>query len=45
VDRGVDVWFAARRTGVWNSISLFGTDMAEPRVAIAVTVVVVLVLR
>jgi hypothetical protein len=29
VDRGVEVWFAARRTGVWNSITMFGADMAE----------------
>jgi membrane-associated phospholipid phosphatase len=44
-DRGVEVWFAARRTGVWNSVTMFGTNMAETQVAIAVTVVVVLLLR
>ena len=45
VDRGVEVWFAARRTGVWSSVTMFGADMAETQVAIAVTVVVVLLLR
>jgi membrane-associated phospholipid phosphatase len=45
VDRGVEVWFAARRTGAWNSVTMFGADMAETQVAIAVTVVVVLLLR
>jgi membrane-associated phospholipid phosphatase len=45
VDRGVEVWFAARRTGVWNSVTMFGADMAETQTAIAVTVVVVLLLR
>jgi membrane-associated phospholipid phosphatase len=44
-DRGVEVWFAARRTGVWNSVTMFGADMAETQTAIAVTVVVVLLLR
>lgn len=44
-DRGVDVWFAARRTGVWNDITFFGTSMATTDTAIAVTVVVVLFLR
>jgi hypothetical protein len=38
VDRGVEVWFAARRTGVWNRITMFGADMAETQTAIAVTV-------
>jgi hypothetical protein len=45
VDRGVEVWFAARRTGAWNSVTMFGADMAETQTAIAVTVVVVLLLR
>jgi membrane-associated phospholipid phosphatase len=44
-DRGVDVWFAARRTGVWNTITLVDTDMAQTYTVIAVTVVVVLLLR
>jgi hypothetical protein len=44
-DRGVEVWFAARRTGAWNSVTMFGNDMAETQTAIAVTVVVVLLLR
>jgi len=45
VDRGVDVWFAAHRTGVWNSVTAVGSGMAEVQVAIAVTAVVVLLLR
>jgi undecaprenyl-diphosphatase len=44
-DLGVDSWFAARRTGLWNNVTLVGTDMAQTETAIAVTVVVVLVLR
>lgn len=44
-DRGVDVWFAAHRTGVWNSITMFGSDLAQTQTAIAVTVVLVLLLR
>jgi membrane-associated phospholipid phosphatase len=45
VDRRADVWFAAHRTGVWNSVTAFGSGMAETQAAIAVTVVVVLLLR
>jgi hypothetical protein len=33
VDRGVEVWFAARRTGAWNSVTMFGDDMAEAQKA------------
>jgi undecaprenyl-diphosphatase len=44
-DRGVDVWFAARRTAPWNTITLVGTSMAQTYTVIAVTVVVVLLLR
>src|SRR5579864_9315694 len=35
VDRGVEVWFAARRTGLWNSVTMFGADMPETQTAIA----------
>ena len=45
VDRGVEVWFAAHRAGVWNSVTMFGADMAETRTAIVVTAMVVLLLR
>ena len=45
IDRGVDVWLAAHRTGVWNSITVFGSGLAQVQIAIAVTVVVVLLLR
>jgi membrane-associated phospholipid phosphatase len=44
-DRGVDVWFAAHRTGTWNTITVFGSGLANTQTAIAVTVVVVLLLR
>ena len=44
-DVGVDTWFAARRTGLWNTVTSAGTSMAQTYVAIAVTVVVVLLLR
>ncbi len=44
-DRGADVWLAAHRTGFWNTITMFGSGLADTRTAIAVTVVVVLFLR
>lgn len=45
MDRGVDVWFAADRTGAWTNVTVFGSDLAQTQTAIAVTVVVVLFLR
>jgi membrane-associated phospholipid phosphatase len=45
VDRGVDVWFAAHRTGTWNTITDVSTIMAQTQTVIAVTAVVVLLLR
>jgi membrane-associated phospholipid phosphatase len=44
-DLGVDVWLAARRTPMWNTVTSVATGMAQTYTAIAVTVVVVLVLR
>lgn len=44
-DLGVDVWFADRRTGLWNTVTSVATDMAQTYTAIAVTVVVALLLR
>jgi membrane-associated phospholipid phosphatase len=44
-DRGVDVWFAARRTGTWNTITAFGSGLANTQTAIVVSAVVVLFLR
>jgi membrane-associated phospholipid phosphatase len=44
-DRGVDVWFAAHRTSSWNIVTVFGSGLANTQTAIAVTAVVVLVLR
>jgi membrane-associated phospholipid phosphatase len=44
-DIGVDTWFAARRTGLWNTVTSAGTSMAQTYVAVAVTVVVALLLR
>src|SRR3984957_21256438 len=44
-DLGVDVWFAAHRTPVWNDITYVGTTLAQTWTALGVTVVVVLLLR
>lgn len=44
-DRHVDVWFAAHRSPPWNTVTYIGTTMAQTTTAIAVTVVVVLLLR
>lgn len=44
-DLGVDVWFAAHRTPLWNTVTHVGTDLAQTDTAVAVTVVVVLFLR
>jgi membrane-associated phospholipid phosphatase len=44
-DLGVDVWFEHHRTASWNSVMLFGTDMARTSTVIAVTAVVALLLR
>ncbi len=44
-DRGVDVWFAAHRTHLWNTVTLVSTTMAQTYTVIAITVVVVLLLR
>jgi membrane-associated phospholipid phosphatase len=44
-DLGVDIWFAAHRSGVWNDVTLVGTNMAQTETAIGVTAVVVLFLR
>ncbi len=45
IDRGVDVWFAQHRTGTWNDVTAVGTELAQTETAIAVTVVMMLVLR
>jgi membrane-associated phospholipid phosphatase len=44
-DLGVDVWFAAHRTPIWNDITYVGTTLAQTWTALGVTVVVVLLLR
>lgn len=44
-DLGVNRWFAARRTPVLNDITALGTSMAETITVIAVTTVLVLLLR
>jgi membrane-associated phospholipid phosphatase len=44
-DRGVDIWFAAHRTQLWNTVTMVSTAMAQTYTVIAVTVVVVLLLR
>ena len=45
MDRGVDVWFVAHRTVSWNSITMYGNDLANTKTVIAVTVVLALLLR
>ena len=44
-DRSVDRWFADHRTSLLNSVSWAGSGIANTQTAIAVTVVVVLLLR
>jgi undecaprenyl-diphosphatase len=44
-DLGVVDWFASHRTGVWNTVTAVGADLAQTQTAIAVAVVVVLLLR
>ncbi|HEX6932864.1 MAG TPA: phosphatase PAP2 family protein [Streptosporangiaceae bacterium] len=44
-DLGVNQWFAAERTSLWNDATAFGTGMAETMTVIIVTAVAALVLR
>jgi membrane-associated phospholipid phosphatase len=44
-DLGVVDWFASHRTGVWNTVTAVGADLAQTQTAIAVALVVVLLLR
>ena len=44
-DRGVDDWLARHRSGLWNTITQFGSGVANTQTAIAVTVIAVLFLR
>lgn len=44
-DLRVDVWFAAHRTPLWNTVTWVGTSMAQTTTAAAVTAVVALLLR
>jgi undecaprenyl-diphosphatase len=44
-DLGVDVWFADHRSPGWNSVMLFGTDLARTQTVIAVAAAAVLFLR
>lgn len=44
-DRRVDAWFASHRTSFFDSVTWAGSGIANTQSAIAVTVVVVLVLR
>jgi membrane-associated phospholipid phosphatase len=44
-DLGVDVWFAHHRSPGWNSVMLFGTDLARTQTVIAVAAAAALVLR
>ncbi len=44
-DLGVDRWFAARRTPLWNDITYVGTTIAQTETVIGITVIVVALLR
>ncbi len=44
-DLGVDVWFAQHRSSGWNSVMLFGTDLARTQTVIAVAAAAALFLR
>jgi membrane-associated phospholipid phosphatase len=44
-DLSVDVWFAHHRSPGWNSVMLFGTDLARTQTVIAVAAVAALLLR
>jgi membrane-associated phospholipid phosphatase len=44
-DLGVDVWFAHHRSAGWNSVMLFGTDLATTETVIAVAAAAALLLR
>ena len=44
-DRSVDSWFAAHRTHLLNTVTWAGSGIANTQSAVAVTVVVVLILR
>jgi membrane-associated phospholipid phosphatase len=44
-DLGVDVWFAHHRSPGWNSVMLFGTDMARTQTVIVVAAAAALFLR
>ena len=44
-DLGVDIWFAHHRSPGWNSVMLFGTDLARTQTVIAVAAAAALFLR
>jgi membrane-associated phospholipid phosphatase len=44
-DLGVDRWLVTHRTPTWNTVTVFGSGVANTQTAIAVTVVAVLFLR
>jgi membrane-associated phospholipid phosphatase len=44
-DLGVDVWFAHHRSPGWNTVMLFGTDLARTQTVIAVAAAAALLLR
>jgi membrane-associated phospholipid phosphatase len=44
-DLGVDVWFSQHRSPGWNSVMLFGTDLATTQTVIAVAAAAALLLR
>jgi membrane-associated phospholipid phosphatase len=44
-DLGVDVWFSHHRSAGWNSVMLFGTDLARTQTVIGVAAAAALFLR
>jgi undecaprenyl-diphosphatase len=44
-DAGAALWFAARRTGFWNTATAIGSGLANTTTAIAVMIIAVLLLR
>lgn len=44
-DLGVDTWFVHHRTPLWNTVTVFGSGLANTQTAIAVTAASMLLLR
>src|SRR4249920_3690470 len=44
-DRGTDAWLATHRTGLWNTLTLYGSDAANTPTVIAAAAAAVVLLR